>query len=206
MALWMAAEAATFIAELAAELTPRAQRLLELGCRDGDLALRLLKVFPGGVWKGYERDAELAEQAAARLELMGSGMSIVQEDFRQASLGTGFDLAVSAWGLLGLAPEERERVLHKVHGALASGGAFIFSDAVRPPSAGIAAAYRARERKDLASEGLARDVIERQMEADSRLAGLCSVEEEMYRLRKAAFREVDLAWRCWDRAVFAALK
>ncbi len=202
----MTTEAAGVIATLAADLAPKARRILELQCGDGSLAARLLKLIPGATWKGYESDPDLAERAAARLEFMGSGVSLVQEDFRSASLGNGFDLAVSASGLLGLSPEEKERILVHVHHALLPGGALLFADAVRPPSAGIAAAYRLLEREELRAQGLSREAVEREIKEEVERKGLWSVEEELYRLRKAAFREVDLAWKCWDRAVFAGLK
>src|SRR5437867_10216454 len=104
----MTTEAEGVIATLASDLAPRARRLLELGCGDGSLAVSLLKLLPGAIWKGYESDPELAERAAARLEFMGAGMSIVQEDFRHASFDNNFDLAVCASGFVGLGPEEKE--------------------------------------------------------------------------------------------------
>lgn len=207
MSLLIDFDSTHIIGSLAVDLAPKASRLLELGCGDGDLAVELLKLLPGATWKGFEANPDFAETAASRLEFMGAGVSIVQEDFRGAGLGTGHDLAVSASGIFGLTADEKDRIFTRVHRALATGGAFLFGDAVRPPSAGIAAAYKLLDREELQSRGLPRDAIERAMREEAPgIGGLWSVEEELYRLRKAAFREVDLAWKCWDRAVFAGLK
>ena len=121
------------IAEAAAATTPRARRLLDIGCGAGNYSIKLLQRFPALDVTLLDLSGPMLERAEQRTRAAGaSSVRRIQADVREANLGEGsFDVIVAAAVLHHLrTDEEWQAVFAKLFHALAPGGSLWVFDLV----------------------------------------------------------------------------
>ena len=121
------------IAEAAAATTPHATRLLDVGCGAGNYTLKLLGRLPRLDVTLIDLSGPMLERAGQRTKAAGaSSVRVLQEDIRDAAIGTGtFDVIVAAAVLHHLRSDDEWRaVFGKLFNALAPGGSLWIFDLV----------------------------------------------------------------------------
>jgi len=123
------------IAEAAAATTPRATRLLDVGCGAGNYTLKLLEVLPRLHVTLVDLSRPMLDRAEQRVTAAGAtSIRAVQQDIRDVDLGEQtFDVIVAAAVLHHLRTDEEWRaVFQKLYRALSPGGSVWIFDVVEP--------------------------------------------------------------------------
>ncbi len=108
------------------ELQPR--RILELGCGSGNLTLLLAKAYPDTPLTAVDLSPGMLAECRARLAHR-AGVEYLESDFRELDFDAEqFDLVASSISLHHLDATERSELFARIHGWLAPGGWFAFSD------------------------------------------------------------------------------
>jgi tRNA (cmo5U34)-methyltransferase len=134
-------QAATIDAPLAMELvvqaavatTPRATRVLDVGCGAGNYTLKLLQLLPTLDVTLNDLSAPMLQRAQERIGAAGaSDIATLQGDVRELDLGEAqFDIIMAAAVLHHLrGDEEWHTVFAKFHAALRPGGSLWISDLI----------------------------------------------------------------------------
>lgn len=134
-------QAATIDAPLAMELivqaaatsTPRAQRVLDVGCGAGNYTLKLLQLLPHVDVTLNDLSQPMLDRAQERIAAVGvKNIQLLQGDVRELNLDEAqFDIIMAAAVLHHLrGDEEWHDVFAKFHRALRPGGALWISDLV----------------------------------------------------------------------------
>jgi tRNA (cmo5U34)-methyltransferase len=121
------------IVRAAAAATPRARRLLDVGCGAGNYALRMLQALPGLDVTLVDLSRPMLDRAEERIRGATTGtVTCLQADVRDLDLGEErFDLVTAAAVLHHLRGEEEWRaVFASFHRSLAPGGSLWISDLV----------------------------------------------------------------------------
>ena len=125
---------AEFVAGLIRAYAPSAENVLELGCGTGTLAGHLLQGLDLR-YHGIDRSTEMIALARQKLD---SGPKVVLEtgDFTSFAVADEFDAALLLYDGLNylLSESDVERLMRRVHGALAADGIFIVDQSTRANS------------------------------------------------------------------------
>lgn len=128
-----AALAMNLVAEAAARVTPKARRLLDVGCGAGNYTLKTLQYLPGLEVTLIDLSRPMLDRACERLQAStAKAVRPIQGDIRQIELAPeAFDIILAA-AVLHHLREEREwvAVFQKLYRALAPGGSFWVFDMV----------------------------------------------------------------------------
>ena len=113
---------------------PSVQRLLDLGCGPGSLALALLEAFPNAEVYGIDFNPHVLLLAQARLAHFGKRVHLIRADLRQPSwtgpLPASMDAIVSATALHWLEPGLLAALYGQLAGLLRPGGILVNADHV----------------------------------------------------------------------------
>jgi len=121
------------IARSAAAVTPRATRLLDVGCGAGNYTLKLLEHLPLSEVTLVDLSQPMLERAQDRIRARTSvAVDAIQGDIRQIALpAERYDLVVAAAVLHHLRTDDEWRaVFEKLFGCLRAGGSLWISDLV----------------------------------------------------------------------------
>jgi tRNA (cmo5U34)-methyltransferase len=121
------------VAAAAAASTPKAQRLLDVGCGAGNYTLKLLERLPGLEATLIDLSRPMLERADVRVRAAGAAkVSLLQNDVRLVDLGTQtFDIMLASAVLHHLRTDaEWESVFTSFFRALAPGGSLWVFDLV----------------------------------------------------------------------------
>jgi tRNA (cmo5U34)-methyltransferase len=121
------------ITEAAASVTPKATRLLDVGCGAGNYSLKLLQTIPGLQVTLIDLSQPMLDRAQQRIGAAGaSSIRALQQDIRDAELGERtFDVILAAAVLHHLRSDaEWEAVFAKLFRALSPGGSLWVFDLV----------------------------------------------------------------------------
>ncbi len=142
------------IAEAAVVSTPRATRLLDVGCGAGNYTLKLLQLLPGLHATIVDLSRPMLTRAEERIRRAGcTSLRAIQGDIRAIDLGDGaFDIILAAAVLHHLRTDaEWEAVFGKFFRALSPGGSLWISDMVEGATAPLQTVLRRRYREYLSA-------------------------------------------------------
>ena len=113
----------------------RAFQVLELCCGEGLLAGAILERYPNCIVHGYDGSAEMRQQARKNLAAHGERFltqhfDLFEEGWRK--LNWMPQAVVSSLALHHLDGRQKETLYQDIYGLLASGGAFIIADIIKP--------------------------------------------------------------------------
>jgi SAM-dependent methyltransferase len=176
------------------ELLPvRVERVLDLGCGDGEVVGRVLDVRPGAEAVAADFSAEMLGRVRARFA--GSRqVTIVEHDLEQPldPRWGDFDAVVSAYAVHHV-PDSRKRALYgEVYGRLRPGGMFLNLEHVASPT------------DRLHREFLAMLDIDPEDDDPSNI--LAPVESQLGWLREIGFDHVDCHWKWRELALLAGVR
>lgn len=127
----------SFKAALVAQAALRpGQKVLDLGCGTGTMALALKSACPSASLLGVDADPAVLTRAQAKARSMGSDVTFVRGFAQDLDPGLGpFDRVVTSLFLHHIPASEREVVLERVRSSLKEGGKFHIADWDRPANA-----------------------------------------------------------------------
>ena len=128
------------IAEAAAATTPKAKRLLDVGCGAGNYTLKLLQRLPNLDVTLVDLSRPMLDKADERVRAASGGsVKLIQGDIREIELGEGtFDIILAAAVLHHLRGDDDWRsVFTKFHRALAPGGSLWIFDLMESELPGV---------------------------------------------------------------------
>lgn len=112
-------------------------RLLDLGCGTGSLALLLKTLHPQAEVFAVDEDPETLEIARERAEVKRLPIDFHHASFERLPFGEGeFDVIVSGLALYPKSPKSQESALKEVFRVLRPGGVFLLAGWEKPPSFG----------------------------------------------------------------------
>jgi SAM-dependent methyltransferase len=174
-------------------LPSRVERVLDLGCGDGEVVGRVLQVHPGAEALAADFSAEMLGRVRERFA--GSPrVTVVEHDLeRPLDPGWGdFDAVVSAFAIHHV-PDSRKRALYgEVFERLRPGGSFLNLEHVAS-----------------ATDRLHRDflaVLDIEPDDDDPSNILAPVELQLGWLREIGFDQVDCHWKWRELALLAAVR
>ena len=179
---------------------------LQLGNCNGDLELNLLDHFSGLKIDSYNLSSREKSSVESRLIFYQGRFRYIATDYRKEKIEHGYDLVISPFDLSRLSKEEKQRLFIKIHHALVEKGHFIYGDTVKASSEKIKAIYTQSETKRILQQPPQRIASGEHGENHLRNRSLLAIDDQMYWMRKSAFKDVDCIWKFFDAAVFVGFK
>jgi SAM-dependent methyltransferase len=174
-------------------LPPRRERVLDLGCGDGEVIGRIQEVVPEVEAVGADFSAEMLGRVRERFE-GAEGVTVVEHDLDQPldPAWGEFDAVVSAFAIHHVADRRKRALYGEVFDLLRPGGAFLNLEHVASPT-----------------EQLHRDflvVLDIDPDDDDPSNLLAPVELQLDWLREIGFEHVDCHWKWRELALLAGVK
>jgi ubiquinone/menaquinone biosynthesis C-methylase UbiE len=104
------------------------QRLLELGCGSGRLAIQIKRGWPEVAITAVDGNRDIMKVARRRAEQAGVDIDFVLGDFTACPLEGSYDRVYSTLVLHHLNLEAKQEVFARIRGLLAPGGKFVVAD------------------------------------------------------------------------------
>lgn len=174
-------------------LPARVERVLDLGCGDGEVMGRVLAARPAATALGADFGAEMLRRARDRFA--GDARVTVVEHDLDAALDPGwgeFDAVVSAFAIHHVADDRKRALYGEVLERLRPGGAFLDLEHVASPTVELHDAF-------LRSCGL-------DPAHDDPSNVLAPVEGQLEWLRDLGFAQVDCHWKWRELALLAGVR
>jgi tRNA (cmo5U34)-methyltransferase len=209
-------QSATIDAPLAMELacsvaagaTPRARRLLDIGCGAGNYSLKMLQKIPAMEVTLIDLSRPMLDRAVQRVTAAGAGkVSASQVDIRQFELpAASVDIVLAAAVLHHLRGEDEWRaVFSKIFHGLAPGGSFWIADMIEHTSPVVQTIMKHRYGQYLAElkDEQYRDTVFAYVEREDTPRPLIF---QLDLLREVGFRTVEILHKNSLFATFGAIK
>jgi len=180
--------------------------VVDLGVGGGHVASAVLERFPRARVTGIDLSATELAGAQERLARFGDRVRLVEGDFRATPrLAAGADLVTAGLALHGISDAEKAVLFAGLGLTMASGGAVVVADLVRPPDPALAPVYREALRRHMA-EAMAPADIAGELDRLDATAQPATVDDQLAWLRAAGFRRTDCWWRSFGLAVFGGFR
>jgi SAM-dependent methyltransferase len=171
-------------------LPPAPDRILDLGCGDGEVIGRVLGAFPDAQVVGVDFSPEMLDRVRKRFG--GDGrVAIVEHDLDRAldPAWGEFDAVVSAFAIHHVVDDRKRSLYAEAFALVRPGGLFANLEHVASPTEEL-------HREFLCSVGMDPD-------DDDPSNKLASVEDQLGWLRAAGFAQVDCFWKWRELALLA---
>ncbi len=197
-------------ADLAVDFLPEEALVYDLGCSTGttiDLLTRHPRCPRGVRFVGIDNAPSMLAQASNKLAgPVAEGRVLL----RDADLDQGIEiepchLVILNWTLQFLRPLHRERLLGRIAGALRPGGALLLSEKVLTSSSRLNRAYIELYHRYKQEHGYTEGEIVRKREALENVLVPYRIEENVEMLARAGFVAIDVYFRWFNFACFAAV-
>ncbi len=182
------------------------KKCVELGNGGGELETRLLDILPGLEINSYNITDSEQIAMESKLIFYGGRFRFITSDYRKEKIGHGYDLVLSHCDFIQFSKEEKQRLFNKVHQSLGEKGLFVYCDVVKPPSEKIDAVYRKSGSEEKAQKPFEESSGEEFPEVQYKNQNLLTIDDQMYWMRKAAFKDVDCIWKFFHFAIFVGFK
>jgi tRNA (cmo5U34)-methyltransferase len=190
----------------------QAIRILDVGAGYGALAAAILEDRPNASAVCMDSSEEMLKlgrerngKFAGRVEFLHGALDA--PDWYKVLSGS-FDAVVSARALHHLTHEQRRKLFRDAYNLLGPGGCFINADSFKAPSEEMRARYRKTRQRwiDGSTEtpGAAKAPSRERLPHGTHYNGL--LEEELFGLRAAGFRDVDCFWKFTNYGVYGGYK
>jgi tRNA (cmo5U34)-methyltransferase len=183
---------------------PPGPRVLDLGAGTGLMTWHILKKRPGAVCTLVDFAEEMLNVAKKRFA-GHSNVSYVVGDYRNADLGSGYDVIVSSLSIHHLDNADKERLYCRLHGLLKEGGVFVNADEVLGATPDIEADYQRQLREKIMRSDLS-DVEKAAAIERAKMDRPASLEDNLRWLRECGFRDVDVYYKYYTFAVMSGRK
>jgi tRNA (cmo5U34)-methyltransferase len=196
------------ICTAAAGTTPKAKRLLDVGCGAGNYSLKLLQSLPRLNVTLLDLSGAMLDRATERVSAAtDGGVRAIQSDIREIDLGMeSFDIILASAVLHHLRDDsEWENVFRKFHQCLTPGGSLWISDLVDHGLPAVSALMVGRYGKfleDLRGAEYRQTVFDYVLREDTPKPLMFQIDL----LRKVGFRSVEILHKNSVFAAFGALK
>lgn len=172
-------------------LPERVDRVLDLGCGDGEVVGRVLAARPDALAVAADFSAEMLRRVRERF-VEALNVTIVEHDLDAPLPGEWgtFDVVVSAFAIHHVVDERKRALYTEVYDRLAPGGVFLNLEHVASATPELHEAF-------LATLGTA-------LEDDDPSNQLAPVELQLEWLRAIGFEQVDCHWKWRELALLAA--
>jgi len=196
------------IAEAAAQVTPNAESVLDVGCGAGNYTLRLLARLPGLHCSLLDLSQPMLERAVERVSTQTTGrVTAMQGDVREVDLGEGTQDVILAAAVLHHLRDEADwrETFAKLFRCLRPGGSIWISDLVSHDTPAVHAMMWTRYGEYLAGlrDEAYRDHVFRYIEVEDTPR---SVGFQMRLLHDAGFEQVDILHKNGPFAAFGAVR
>ena len=174
---------------LAEMLPPAADRVLDLGCGDGDALAVVIGAYPGAHGVGLDFGAEMLRRATDRFA-GDDRVSIAHHDLSEPLPELGdFDVIVSSFAIHHLAPTRQQALYGEVFGRLRPGGVFMNLEHVASSTDALHDEFQAAIGRD-----------------DDPSNQLVAVPDHLRWLRDWGFADADCMWKWRELALLRGLR
>jgi tRNA (cmo5U34)-methyltransferase len=177
--------------EVLLEFVPtHVQRVLDLGCGDGEVMARVLEARPGAEGIACDFSTEMLERARARF--VDDNVTVLEHDLDDPlpSEWGEFDAVVSAFAIHHVTDDRKRSLYREVFDHLRDGGVFLNLEHVDSPTPEMHQSF-------LEAAGIDRD------DPSNKLA---LSETQLGWLRELGFEQVDCHWKWREMALLAGVK
>ena len=200
--------AMSLIAEVAAATTPKATRVLDVGCGAGNYTLKLLERLPNLDVTLIDLSKPMLDRATARIQaITRASIEAVQGDIREIDIGLQrYDIVLASMVLHHLREESQWRaVFEKFYTGLRPGGSIWIFDLVDSPIPDVQSTMRRRYGEYLTQLGgeAYRDQAFAHMDQEDTPRSLMF---QLDLLREVGFSQVDVLHKNTCFAAFGAVK
>lgn len=180
-------------------------RVLDLGCGTGTVAYVVKSRFPRAAVHCVDLVPRMLELAAKKLRGF-SGVSFEQADFSRYRIAGKYDAVVTSLALHHLETDADKAAMHrKIYRALVPGGVFASADITVSPRPFLQRYYLNQW-----AAFILRSLPQRELDANYRRYRLedrpSVLLPELRRLERTGFRHVEILWKRYNFATYAAYK
>ncbi|NIN70825.1 MAG: methyltransferase domain-containing protein [Gemmatimonadetes bacterium] len=191
-------EMVEYIVQLLHLHAPR--RVLDIGAGIGNVTAAVLESIPAARVTALEVSDEMFREARANLEPAADRVRLVHRDIVDFEPQERYDAVFTNLVLHNLAPDDRGRVLEKLHDWLEPSGTFIWGDYVRHPDERVQE-YLIEYRKMFArAAGCPEELVQQNFEKEASDDHPLTIEETLNEGRAAGFSQ---AFPVWAHDMFA---
>lgn len=197
-------------------LTPRSNRILELGCGTGELSLKILKSFPSAQLTVMDYSPRMLQYAKTKIEAAGYAerWTGIEADFGDwannpdnLKINSSFDACVSSLAIHHLTDEMKMKLFQQICRSLTNKGWFWNADPVLPESPALAEIYQAAHEERVAQQGTTLAEIRDRIGTStthgySNQDQLATLATHLQMLTAAGFQQVAVPWKYYGLAVF----
>ena len=195
-------------------------RVLELGCGTGELALQLLRRDPQARVVAVDYSPRMLAIAQQKAKAAGCQDRVVwvEADFGawavEASVGVSeaflkkncvdrdFDACVSALAIHHLSDTTKLQVFQQVRASLRPGGCFWNADPVLPESEALRKIYQRNRDRQSVPEDVRAKLGKTESHGYSAQDRVATLEAQLHMLRQAGFENVAVPWKYFYLAIF----
>ncbi|PKO15245.1 MAG: class I SAM-dependent methyltransferase [Chloroflexi bacterium HGW-Chloroflexi-10] len=180
-------------------------RILDLGAGTGLLSALVAQRFPHAHLTLIDISEEMLAKARERFASSPQDIRYEVKDYRAESIGSAYDLIVSALSIHHLTAEEKADLFRTVYAALTPGGFFVNADQVLGQTPAIEQTYRTTwlcqvKATDISPASLAAGLKRTQQDKMSTLA------DQLTWLTQAGFNEVNTWFQSYSFVVYSGQK
>ncbi len=181
-------------------------RILDLGVGTGNLAARLLAVFPGAHLTGIDLVPEFLQAAETRLEPHRRRVRLIEVDVERFDFAPRYDLVVSAFMFHHVPDGVKRRTYAKVLSCLDEGGRFVNADFVDSASQHWSRVFDQVRVAFMRAQGVSEERIRTQYVKHRELEIPVPLEMQLAWLSGLGFTDVECFWKYLNLAIFGARK
>jgi trans-aconitate methyltransferase len=174
--------------------------VLDIGAGVGNVTALVLENIPDVRVTALEVSDEMFREAQANLELAADRVRLVNQDVVDFEPQESYDAVFTNLVLHNIAPDDRRRVLEKLHDCLEPGGTFIWGDYICHPDERVQEYFVEYRKMFARAAGCPEELVQQNFEKEATDDHPLTVEETLSEARAAGFGH---AFPVWAHDMFA---